>query len=715
MRAFPLIFLFLATPSVYGDDTPDCDELDPLNRPPWCDSKKGDDSADNQNKDKEKATSDDNDPQQGQGSGGWGNENRGNVRDHRSGSSSNSNDGTWGDATGAAEDAGSSVGSWFTTIMGSAQTAMESGDFETAESYGMQLTEKDPNNPLGWRIAAMAQGKQGDKAEALATVESGLQYSPNDDGLQGLQKIYSSDATGGREFDMSQIGKKKAKRDYGKTGPKPRPGSNQVAKAGGAEKMLPAQMSKHSRPMQFFKPEAHSGYTRRGLEKMQANNLIGGIKEFTKAIRKDKNNAAALRWRALAREKAGDHEGALQDASRALALNPKDHWALKTQALALLALKKAEEALAAANKAIEANGTDADAFRTRAMIQKALGDKAAMIQDLAQAASLDPAFQGLYRRELAKVEKENAAEDDEENEGGDSTMGTVIGLGALILGGGLAMAFSKKKGAPANTQTKAPLGVTGFDITGKLGQGGMGEVWEATDRALERRVAIKRLRAEIAGDARMRKKFLKEARIVAGLKHPNIVEIHSVIEEGDELLLVFEHIDGQPLDAILGEHGKLTLPQTIEIVKQTAAALDYAHQQGVIHQDLKPGNIMIAGEKIKVMDFGIARRVAEDLSTLSSQEVSGTPLYMAPEQHKSDPRPQSDVYALGLCFYEMLTGTRAKPAQGFAPLTTLVPGIAPGLDGVLAYTFDPDPTKRYQSAGQLASAIEQVVNASPAS
>ncbi len=613
---------------------------------------------------------------------------------------------------GGVSSAGGAVGSWFTTIVSNAETAMESGDYSLAEVYGTEMTQRAPENPLGWRIAAMAQEKQGDKTTALATVEEGLTYSPNDDGLQGLQKIFSSNATGGKEFDLSKIGKVKEKRDYGKHQGRPRPPQNQIAKGPGAEKMLPAQMSKHSRPMQFFKPEQHTGYTRRGLEKLQAKDIIGSIKEFTKAIRKNKNDATALRWRALARQQAGDNQGALDDTARALAINENDHWSLKTRAMALLALKKAEEALAAANKAIEISGTDADSFRVRAEIHKSLGDNAAMIQDLAQAASLDPTFQALYRRELARVEKENAAEDEEESEGGSTTMGTVVALGALILGGGLATALSKKKPKKA---ARAALGDTGFNITNKLGQGGMGEVWEATDLALERKVAIKRLRAEIAGDERMRNKFLKEARIVAGLKHPNIVEIHSVIEEGEELFLVFEHIEGQSLDAVLAEHKKLTFEQTLEIIKQTASALDYAHQQGVIHQDLKPANMMIAGETIKVMDFGIARRVADDLSTLSKVEVSGTPLYMAPEQHKNDPRPQTDVYALGLCFYEMLTGLRARPAEGYAPLTELIPGIAPGVDGVLTYTFDADPAKRYPTAGQFVAAIKQVVNASSAS
>jgi tetratricopeptide (TPR) repeat protein/tRNA A-37 threonylcarbamoyl transferase component Bud32 len=632
------------------------------------------------------------------------------TRDHRSNPDGDS---------GSSE--GSSVADWFAAITSQAEAAMQSGDYATSESLGREMIERDPANPLGWRVVALSQDQQGDRQGAQATVDEGLAYAPQDPGLQGLKRVLAKSGPA-MEFDTSKLKKNfKDKEDDLKKEQARRTGSmNMIAKGpggaagpagpgGAGEKMLPAQITKHAKPMSFAKPEAHTGFTRRGLQEVQAGDLISGIRQFTKAIKKNPRDNAALRWRALARHRAGDYEGAIEDADRALALADKDHWALKTKAMALLALKRADEALAAADKAVEALSTDADAFRTRAMIHKARGDTAAMIQDLAQAAALDPQFAALYRRELAKAEKEDAEEDEEER-GGDTTKGTLFAVAALIIGGGLATALTKKK-KPAKAESAA-LGVTGFDVSGKLGQGGMGEVWRATDRALQREVAIKRLRSEIAGDERMRKKFLKEARTVAALKHANIVEIHSVIEEGDELLLVFEHLDGQPLDAILAEHGKLTLDQTLEIVKQAAAALDYAHQQGVIHQDLKPGNVMVAGETVKVMDFGIARRVADDLSTLSRQEVSGTPVYMAPEQEAGNPTPQSDVYALGLCFYEMLTGRRANPKQGFPPLVEALPGTPPALDGVLAYTLDADPAKRYPTAGQLASAIEQVVAAS---
>lgn len=645
-------------------------------------------------------------------SGGAGPTPRDTVRDHRSGSGevpSADGQGDWLGGSGGTSDAAETAYDWLTDLTNRAEAALKTGDYASAEAAGREIIAKDPSNPLGWRVVALAQDQQGDRPAAQATVDEGLRYAPQDDGLNGLKRVLAKGKSSGMKFDTSKLKKDFKDKEDDLKRPKPRApdSTGMLAQGPGAQKMLPAQMGEHAAPMSFARPELHSGFTRRGLEDMQAGDLIAGIKEFTRAVSQNPNDSVALRWRALAREKAGDHEGAVEDADRALAVDPKDAWALKTKALALLALKKAEEALEAANKAIDANATDADAFRTRAMIHKTLGDDAAMVRDLSQAAALNPAFAALYRSELARVEKENAEENEEER-GGSATTGTAVALGALILGGGLATALGRRKKKPAADSPEASLGVTGFEVTAKLGQGGMGEVWLATDRALRRQVAIKRLRSEIAGDARMRRKFLKEARTVAALKHPNIVEIHSVLEEGSELLLVFEHIDGRPLDAILAEHGKLTLEQALEIVRQTAAALDYAHGRGVIHQDLKPGNIMVGAESVKVMDFGIARRVADDLSTLSRQEVAGTPLYMAPEQEKADPRPQSDVYALGLCFYEMVSGVRARPKDGWTPLTQLLPGLPPALDGVLAYTFDPDPAKRYPSAGQLSAALAQV-------
>jgi serine/threonine-protein kinase len=292
---------------------------------------------------------------------------------------------------------------------------------------------------------------------------------------------------------------------------------------------------------------------------------------------------------------------------------------------------------------------------------------------------------------------------------------------ALFYGGGgllglglIAAALLRKRGTTMVT-TRAAAGIAGFDIVRKLGQGGMGEVWEALDRALERRVAIKKLVPEIAEVPRERQRFLKEARTVAALKHPNIIEIHQVVENLDELYLVFEFVDGVALDSVLGEKGRLSLPEAVEVIRQTAAALDYAHGRGVIHQDLKPANVMVEDETVKIMDFGIARRVAETMGAVTRQEVVGTPSYMAPEQGLGEASPETDVFALGATLYEMLSGKRpfqgvmtdfSKLEKAYAPLSRVVPDLPEALDAVIDRALDPDPKRRFHSAGEMFAALE---------
>src|SRR5206468_3361053 len=125
------------------------------------------------------------------------------------------------------------------------------------------------------------------------------------------------------------------------------------------------------------------------------------------------------------------------------------------------------------------------------------------------------------------------------------------------------------------------------------GLGGMGVVYEALDRSLGRRVAIKKMRDEIRVDPRERERFLKEARTVAALHHPDIVDIHAVIDEGDDVYLVFEYVEGETLYQLLDRKGRLSLEEAASLVDQVGQALAYAHQRGVIHRDLKPSNIMV--------------------------------------------------------------------------------------------------------------------------
>ncbi|RLG55269.1 MAG: hypothetical protein DRN88_05875, partial [Candidatus Hydrothermarchaeota archaeon] len=192
-----------------------------------------------------------------------------------------------------------------------------------------------------------------------------------------------------------------------------------------------------------------------------------------------------------------------------------------------------------------------------------------------------------------------------------------------------------------------------YELLKEIGQGGMGIVYEAMDHRLKRKVAIKKMREEIKAKPKERERFLKEARTVAKLHHPNIVDIYDVIEEEGEIYLVFEFVQGKTLEDIIGDRGKVSWEKSRDIAVAVCDALEYAHKQRVIHRDLKPSNIMLtdAGH-VKVMDFGIAREAKDTVSRLSG-ETSGTLVYMAPEQHLGSYDERTDIFSLGATMYEM--------------------------------------------------------------
>jgi serine/threonine protein kinase len=229
-------------------------------------------------------------------------------------------------------------------------------------------------------------------------------------------------------------------------------------------------------------------------------------------------------------------------------------------------------------------------------------------------------------------------------------------------------------------------------------------VYEAVDLALQRTVALKKMRDEVAANPRERARFLKEARVVAALRHPHIVEIYSIQENSDGLFLVFERVPGETLHERLGQ-GALRPADALPLLRQVAAALDYAHSQGVVHQDLKPANIMVHGGAVKVMDFGIARRVQETLSTMSPEQEQGGAV-----------GPAADLFALGVCAYEMLTGRLPFPQGGLAakaqglylPASQDTP-LPKGVDGELARALAAAPQGRHASATAFVDALARAL------
>ena len=262
-----------------------------------------------------------------------------------------------------------------------------------------------------------------------------------------------------------------------------------------------------------------------------------------------------------------------------------------------------------------------------------------------------------------------------------------------------------------------------YQILRMLGRGGRGAVYHAHERALDRPVAIKVLPPDIATTAEGRERFLREARTAARLTHPNIVPLFTFGETGGLIYYVMGYVDGESLEQRLRRAGTLDPVEASRILEQLAGALDYAHQQGVVHRDVKPDNILIERETgvAKLTDFGIAKRAAAGETLTGTGLVLGTPRYMSPEQASGDRNldARSDIYSLGLVAYAMLTGR--PPFDGASMqeiLTQQVTRDAPSLRKMLPDLPSPiirvvdralakNPKDRWQSAGDIPASLRE--------
>lgn len=201
--------------------------------------------------------------------------------------------------------------------------------------------------------------------------------------------------------------------------------------------------------------------------------------------------------------------------------------------------------------------------------------------------------------------------------------------------------------------------IEGYDIIEKIGEGGMGQVFRAVHRRLDRPVAIKRLAPHLSQNQDMLKRFLQEARLQARLTHPNVVNIFDLIENDQGIFLVMEYVEGQTAKDMLSGRGKLSPAEALDIAEGVLSGLAFMHQNGMVHRDIKPSNIMVStAGTVKVTDFGIARLVNEETGLTRFGGGIGTLHYMAPELIKSGEVSFAiDIYSLGATLFELLSGT----------------------------------------------------------
>jgi len=264
-----------------------------------------------------------------------------------------------------------------------------------------------------------------------------------------------------------------------------------------------------------------------------------------------------------------------------------------------------------------------------------------------------------------------------------------------------------------------------YKILERIGEGGMGTVYKGVDQMLEREVAVKVLRADLAHRTDIAERFRSEAVTLARVNHPNVATLYSFLREGDEFFMIMEFVRGRPLDELIKQNGALPLEQAVRWFEQALDGIHHAHCLGIVHRDLKPANVMITDAgMVKVMDFGIARVLGEARMTRTGHLI-GTLEYMSPEQIRGqDVDARSDIYALGILLYEMLTGQvpfqadsdydlmRAQIEQSPRAPGLLMPHLPASVEQVVLRALEKDPARRFQTAAVFREALEAAVGAS---
>jgi hypothetical protein len=271
----------------------------------------------------------------------------------------------------------------------------------------------------------------------------------------------------------------------------------------------------------------------------------------------------------------------------------------------------------------------------------------------------------------------------------------------------------------AESDTRIGTQIAGYRLEAVLGRGGMGVVYLAADLRLGRAVAVKLLAPELAADQTLVERFLRESRIAASIDHPHVIPVYEAGEDEGVLFIAMRYVDGSDLRHMLLRDGRLPPERAVQLLRQIASGLGAAHQRGLVHRDVKPGNILVArsadGDHTYLSDFGLSKQRDSSTSLTGSSSLLGTVDYMAPEQLRGDDVDgRADIYALGCTFYQCLAGTTPFPGNEVAVLLAHLERPPPTLprdlgldrlDGAIARALAKNPNDRQQTAGEFAAEV----------
>jgi tRNA A-37 threonylcarbamoyl transferase component Bud32 len=282
-----------------------------------------------------------------------------------------------------------------------------------------------------------------------------------------------------------------------------------------------------------------------------------------------------------------------------------------------------------------------------------------------------------------------------------------------------------------DSQPEPGIQIAGYRIEARVGRGGMGDVYRAVQLSLGRRVALKVLAPKLADDVVFRRRFLRESRIAASIDHPNVIPIYESGEDGGLLYIAMRYVDGSDLATLLEQEGRLDPARAMAIMTQVASALDAAHARGLVHRDVKPANILLAGGggHCYLCDFGLIKQVDPEqaLSALTAaDQFVGTIPYVAPEQIEGrEVDGRTDVYALGCVLFHCLTGSVPFPGEGdvevvFAhlrepppPISRRAPGLPAAMDAVIARAMAKAKEDRWPTCSELVAALAALLRTAP--